>query len=208
MAESHLEVIHEFDVSAGWIIYNGRKVNPFDIVDALEGTGSKIYLHDLDSRMKNRPQLDLVQDLSLEVVLWYDGGLRTAESVIDPLVAGAEMVAVDPASMRNEAEFEHVMKLTNAVFLDVLSEHEDRIPDYSKSFTAGTGLAKLLRMGYENFLIKPEEISAFEKTDHDVILNLWLRMEKTERLPPHSGTKVKVRGTVKGIAELVVEDEH
>lgn len=208
MAEDQLEVVHEFDVSSGWIIYKDRKINPFDIVDALEGTGSKLYLHDLDSRMKNRPQLDLVQDLSLEVVIWYDGGLRNAESVIDPLVAGAEMVAVDPASMRDEAEFEHVMRLTSAVFLDVLSEHEDRIPDYSKSLTVGSGLTKLLRMGYQNFLIRPDEISVFENTDHDVILNLWLRMENTDRLPPHISAKVKIRGNVKGIEDLVVEDEH
>lgn len=208
MAESTLEVIHEFDVSAGWVVYAGRKINPFDIVDALQGSGAKLYLHDLDSRERNRPQLDLVQDLTLEVGLWYDGGLRNAESVIDPLVAGAEMVAVDPASMKDEAEFEHVMRLTSSVFLDALSEHEDRIQDYNKSLTGSSGLAKVLRMGYQNFLISPEEIPVFENVDHDVVLNLWLRMQKQDRLPPHSDVKVKIRGTVKGISELVIEDEH
>lgn len=205
MPTSAIETIREFDIRGGWAIHEGRMVDPFDIVDALQGTGAKIYVHDLDGRARNRPQLDLVQDLSLEIVLWYDGGIRHSEGVIDPLVAGAEMVALDPAYLKGEAEFERVLKLTGNVFLDLLSEHEDRVPDFNKSITSGSGMARLLSMGYESFVIWPGEELAFENTGFEEKVNLYLRQAgPNEKALPVSG---KIKGVVKGISELVIEDE-
>ncbi len=205
MPTSDIETIHEFDIKGGWAIQEGKRVDPFDIVDALQGTGAKIYVHDLDGRARNRPQLDLVQDLSLEVVLWYDGGIRQSEGVIDPLVAGAEMVALDPAYLKGEVEFERVLKLTSNVFLDLLSEHEDRIPDFNKSITSGSGMTRLLSMGYQNFVIRPGEELAFENTGFEGQVNLYLRQgSPNEKSLPASG---KIRGIVKDLSELVIEDE-
>ncbi len=207
MDAKKLELIYEFDVEAGWTVYSGKRMDPFDIVDALHGTDSKVYLHDLDSRAKGRPQLDLVQDLSLEIGVWYDGGARVADNVIDPLVAGAEMVALDPAYMKNETEFDHIMKLTNNVCLDLLSEHEDRIPDYNGSVVAGRGLSTLLGMGYRNFVIRKDELGAFDSIQFDGVASVWIRDGEMPSNGAEWHRRTNVAGTVKGIGELVIEDE-
>ena len=208
MTGANLETIYEFDVSGGRVVYGGQKLDPFDIVDALHGSDSKIYLHDLDSRLKGRPQLDLVQDMSLEMTIWYDGGIRQAEGVIDPLVAGAAMVALDPAYMKSMPEYEHVMKLTNNVILDILSEHEDRIPDYNKHLITAGGIRTLISTGYQNFLIGQDELVSFDQQTAEQKINVWVRTGQSRERITGLPQCVELKGNVMSIAELVTDDER
>lgn len=208
MTEPGQEHIYEFEISGGWAIFGEKRLSPFDIVDTLQGTQAKLYLHDLEGRHRNRQQLDLIQDLSLEIGIWYDGGIRTAEGVIDPLVAGAEMVALDPTYMSDMVEFEHVMRLTSSVILDLLSEHEDHVPDYNRRLSAGKGLDSILRLGYVNFLIGPAELGEFEALaagDHAGI-GVWLRTEEPAERSAGIPRNFRINGVVRSIEGLVTED--
>lgn len=208
MTPEGLEKIYEFEVLDGFALYKGKKIDLFDIVDALHGSDSRLFLHDVECRKRNRPQLDLIQDLSLEVGIWYDGCFRTADSTIDPLVAGAEMVVIDPAYMKSITEFEHVMRLTSNVIIDLLSEHEDRVHDFNNRMTTPAGLSRILGLGYLNYLIAPDDLAALAEAFGGKNAMVWIRTDQPWKTSGSFTAGLKIAGTVRSLSELVIEDEH
>jgi len=85
--------------------------------DALERHG-RALLWDMDGIEGNRPQLDLLKDYE-GLGLWVDAGVRSAEGVIDVLVAGADKVVVGTKSLRALEELQKAFSLTENVLLQV-----------------------------------------------------------------------------------------
>ena len=110
--------IIEFDLTKGYALIDDEKTDPFDIIDAIQGESDLLLMHDLDSLNKNKQQLDVLQDMAEEVGIWYEGGLRYADSLIDPLVSGAQKVVVGNAYFRDE-EYEKAIRMTDSVEIDI-----------------------------------------------------------------------------------------
>lgn len=54
----------------------------------------RVYVVDRRGVQRNKPDVDLLQDLAGETELWVDAGPRYAEDVVDLLIAGASHVVV------------------------------------------------------------------------------------------------------------------
>jgi len=87
-------------------------VDPFDVLDRVRQTYSRIYLVDLDGIERGDVQLEYVQEFSRDVDLWVDSGVSTAESAIDVLVAGATKAVLSSASLNRPDELKRAWALS------------------------------------------------------------------------------------------------
>lgn len=98
---------------------SGAPYDLFDVLDRLSPSFSLLYLADLDGLEENDPQLDYVQELSREMPLWVDSGVRRADQAIDVLVAGAQRAVLSSAYLRGPRELRRAWKLSTELVFEV-----------------------------------------------------------------------------------------
>lgn len=86
-----------------------------DLADKFE----KLYIADDDGISKNKPQLDVVQELCDEIPTLYEGGVRYASNVIDMLITGAEKAVVGTATLASLEDLRGAFKLSENITLKV-----------------------------------------------------------------------------------------
>ncbi len=202
--------IIEVDVSGGYVITDGERIDPFDVVDSLHGTGDKILIHDMDGRRRNKHQLDMIQDLSAEITVWYEGGFRRADNLIDPIVAGAEEIVVGRGHF-TMAEFETAIRITDSVVIDADFEHTDGVKDAGFSEQSLFRMRDLFNMGYSGFILSPDKIEGLSEFIGKADMNLWIRTgESIDSLSQLSrefpALMTKVQGRIASISELEDKD--
>lgn len=207
---STLRII-EVDVSRGYVIANGERMDPFDVVDSLHGSDDKMLLHDLDGRKRNKHQFDLIQDLSAEIAIWYEGCFQRADNIIDPIVAGAERIIVDTGNF-TVTEFEAAIRMTDRVVIDMDFEYSDGVRNAGFSSQANFKLRNLLEMGYTDVILSPENVKSLSGSTGSTDVNLWIRTDKPLEDSPQlskssSDPLVKVRGRIAPLRELEDKDD-
>jgi hypothetical protein len=79
----------------------------------------KVYVEDLDGIDRNKPQLDIVQEICDEIPTLYEGGARFAGNVIDLLITGAEKAVVGTATLVSLEELRGAFKLSENITFKV-----------------------------------------------------------------------------------------
>jgi uncharacterized protein related to proFAR isomerase len=102
----------------------------------------KLYVADEDGISRNRPQLDLVQEVCDEIPTLYEGGVRFANNVIDMLITGAEKAVVGTATLVSLDELRGAFKLSENITLKV--DFRDGIVSFDPSI-AGRAFLDLSR---------------------------------------------------------------
>jgi phosphoribosylformimino-5-aminoimidazole carboxamide ribonucleotide (ProFAR) isomerase len=102
----------------------------------------KLYVADDDGIGKNKPQLDVVQELCDEIPTLYEGGVRVAGNVIDMLITGAEKAVVGTATLMSLDELRGAFKLSENITLKV--DYRDGIVSFDPSI-AGRAFLHLSR---------------------------------------------------------------
>ena len=202
--------IIEVEVSGGYVISGEERIDPFDVVDSLHGSDDKILLHDTDGRRRNKQQLDLIQDLSAEITVWYEGGLRNSDNIIDPIVAGAERVVVNPAYF-SANEFESAIRMTDGVVIDLDFEHADNIRDVGSSEQGDIRLRNLLGLGYSEVILSPSRLKEVVVSLPGAALSFWIRTdgpveEPSQLLKRIPVSAANVKGRVVSLKELEEKD--
>ena len=90
----------------------GAPFDPFDVVDRLTQEYSMLYVVDLDGLEHGDPQLDYLQEISRDVTLWVDGGVRTAEQAIDILISGARRAVLSSAVLHGPRQLKRAWRLS------------------------------------------------------------------------------------------------
>ncbi len=93
--------------------------DPFDVVDRLTPEYSLLYVVDLDGIDRSDPQLDYLQELSRDIALWVDAGVRSSDQAIDILVAGAHRVILSSAYLRGPNALGRAWKLSTELVFEV-----------------------------------------------------------------------------------------
>jgi len=126
-----------------------------------------VYVADLDGLEKNKPQLDVVQELCDEIPTLYEGGVRFGSNVIDLLVTGAEKAVIGTATLVSFEELRGAFKLSDNIVLKV--DFRDGIVSFNPSIAGRDPLAlarEAREIGVENMILPPELASkapAFKK---------------------------------------------
>lgn len=98
---------------------SGAAFDIFDVVDRLSPKYPILYLADLDGLESNDPQVEYVQELSRDMPLWVDSGVRKADQAIDVLVAGAQKAVLSSAYLRGPKELRRAWRLSTELVFEV-----------------------------------------------------------------------------------------
>ncbi len=97
----------------------GTLFDPFDVVDRLAESSPLLYVVDLDGIERGDPQLDYLQEISRDVSIWVDAGVRSAEQAIDVLVTGARRVVLSSAHLNGPRELRRTWRLSTEVVFEL-----------------------------------------------------------------------------------------
>jgi len=97
----------------------GEFYDPFEVVDRLTEKYSLLYVVDLDGIEQEAAQLDYLQELSRDITLWVDAGVRTADQAIDVLVAGARRAVLSTAYLLGPKELRRAWRLSTQLAFEV-----------------------------------------------------------------------------------------
>ena len=106
----------------------GAPLDPFDVVDRLVADYSLLYVVDLDGIEHGNPQLDYLQEISRDMALWVDAGVRTADQAIDILVAGARRAVLSSAYLRSPKQLHRAWRLSSELVFEIELDHAHVAP--------------------------------------------------------------------------------
>lgn len=98
---------------------SGQGYDVFDVLDQLSPHYPFLYLVDLDGLERNDPQLEYIQELSRDMPLWVDSGVRHADQAIDVIVAGAQKAVLSSAYLRGPKELRRAWRLTTELVFEI-----------------------------------------------------------------------------------------
>jgi|SRR5271157_599565 len=138
----------------------GQPFDPFDVVDRLAQDHSILYVVDLDGIEHADPQLDYLQELSREVSLWVDGGVRTAEQAIDILITGARRAVLSSAYLHGPRQLKRAWRLSTELVFEMELDAGGRLvlADPSWGTEDPAELARIVReAGPDHLIMSPRE---------------------------------------------------
>lgn len=118
-----------------------------------------LYLVDLDGLEHGEPQLDYLQELSRDITLWVDGGVRTADQAIDILVTGARRAVLSSAYLQGPRQLKRAWRLsTELVFEMEFESGRLALGDAGWGSEDPTEVARIVReIGPDHVIISPRE---------------------------------------------------
>jgi len=133
--------------------------DPFDVVDRLAPKYPLLYIVDLDGISRRDPQLDYLQELSRDMTLWVDAGVRSSDQAIDILVAGAHRVVLSTAYLRGPNALARAWKLTTEVVFEIEMRGPGLTPQAGEWGTENpVELARKVReIGPDHLIVSPRE---------------------------------------------------
>ncbi len=137
----------------------GSAFDPFDVVDRLSTDYSMLYLVDLDGVEHGDPQLDYLQEISRDMTLWVDGGVRVADQAIDILVTGARRAVLSSAYLHGPRQLKRAWRLsTELVFELEFDSGTLALADGGWGATDPVELARVVReIGPDHLIVSPRE---------------------------------------------------
>ncbi|HYA11309.1 MAG TPA: HisA/HisF-related TIM barrel protein [Thermoplasmata archaeon] len=138
---------------------DGGKLDPFEVVDRLVAEYPLLYLVDLDGVERAEPQLDFLQELARDAVLWVDGGVRNADQAIDILVTGAQRAVLSSATLLGAKEVRRSWRLSTELVFEVELDAQGLVAPGDWGTTDPLELVRVVReVGVDHVVVSPREI--------------------------------------------------
>ena len=118
----------------------------------------KLYIMDLDGLERNKPQLDIVQRLSDDFGVLYEGGARRGSNIIDFIMAGAEIAYLNTASAESIEEIEIALSYSENIGLKI-DWNQGVIGEGFKSKSLQNIMSESAKLGIRDFVVPIEIIS-------------------------------------------------
>ena len=129
------------------------------------------YVIDINGLIKNRPQINIIQEMSKEKNLWVESGVRFAEDMIDVLMAGAEYAVLNSMLVGLD-ELKKICALSQNLMLH-MERKNDRVHQMNIEHFADkakdAGIKKFVMGSRDYWLVKTlaknVEVYVFAKND-------------------------------------------
>lgn len=142
----------------------------------------KVYVEDLDGIDRNKPQLDIVQEICDEIPTLYEGGARFAGNVIDLLITGAEKAVVGTATLVSLEELRGAFKLSENITFKV--DFRDGIVSFDPTIARRDFLAlarEVKDIGVGEFIVPPSLASEASRNKKELGYSLGVIAPVSER---------------------------
>jgi phosphoribosylformimino-5-aminoimidazole carboxamide ribonucleotide (ProFAR) isomerase len=129
------------------------------------------YVIDINGLIKNRPQINIIQEMSKEKNLWVESGVRFAEDMMDVFMAGAEYAVLNSMLVGLD-ELKKICSLSQNLMLHIECKndrvHQMDIEDFADK-AKEVGIKKFVMESRDYWLIKKlaknAEMYIFAKKD-------------------------------------------
>ncbi len=123
-------LIPEIHIRNGKILEpgTGKELEPVPLMRKLESVLSTddedavFYLIDLDGMAKNRFDIEVLERLGEEFRIWFKGGFRKAEFLMDALILGAEVAVMDSSTVLSLKELERAVSMSDKISFSIESD--------------------------------------------------------------------------------------
>jgi len=149
------------------------------LASKLSDSYKRLYLFDVDGASRNKPQLDIAQEICDEIPTMYEGGVRYSQNVIDVLIAGADKAVIGTATLASLNDLRGAFKLSENITLKV--DYRDGIMSFDPAI-AGRAFLDLYRetaqIGVSDFVVPMNlaEEAAKAKKEHGFSLGVFATM--------------------------------
>jgi phosphoribosylformimino-5-aminoimidazole carboxamide ribonucleotide (ProFAR) isomerase len=141
-----------------------------------------VYVADIDGLDRNKPQLDVVQELCDEIPTLYEGGVRFGLNVIDMLVTGAEKAVIGTATLTSLEELRGAFKLSDNIILKV--DFRDGIVSFDPQIAGRDFLAlarEVREIGVDNLVVPADLASDAARSKEELRFTLGVFAPASER---------------------------
>lgn len=142
----------------------------------------RVYVADIDGLERNRPQLDIVQELCDEIPTLYEGGVRFGSNVIDMLITGAEKAVVGTSTLTSTEELRVAFKLSDNIIFKV--DFRDGIVSFDPNIAGRDFLAlarEVKEIGVGEFIVPPSLASEASRNKKELGYSLGVIAPVSER---------------------------
>lgn len=142
----------------------------------------RVYVADVDGLERNRPQLDVVQELCDEIPTLYEGGVRFGGNVIDMLITGAQKAVVGTATLASLEELRGAFKLSDNIIFK--ADFRDGIVSFDPQIAGQDflALARAVReIGVDEIVVPPSLASDAAKSRKELRFRLGVFAPTSER---------------------------
>jgi phosphoribosylformimino-5-aminoimidazole carboxamide ribonucleotide (ProFAR) isomerase len=94
---------------------------PVEYIQKVLEKFEKAFVFDLDGIQRNKPQWSILKKFETKD-LWVDAGVRTADSIIELFIAGANKVVLSTSSLWHHREIEDAYKLSENLMIRIALE--------------------------------------------------------------------------------------
>ena len=148
---------------------NGHVLSLNEILGELEDY-ERIYYLDIDGINKNKPQIDVIRELSLRKEIWGDTGARDENGITDAFVAGIHRAVLSTKTAYKWDAFKKASKMSDELIMGI--DMEDNIISPSEEIRKWS-LREIIRKGIEldidTFVIADLSESGFERRTLDML---------------------------------------
>ncbi len=138
---------------------SGAAFDVFDVIDRLSPQYPLLYFADLDGLERNDPQLEYIQELSRDMPLWVDSGVRRADQAIDVIVAGAQKAVLSSAYLQGPRELRRAWRLSTELVFE-LETIDGRLESVDPGWQTNDPLAIVRAargVGVDSVVLSPRE---------------------------------------------------
>jgi uncharacterized protein related to proFAR isomerase len=125
-----------------------------EFASKLSDNFKKVYVADEDGITRNKPQLDVVREISEGIPTLYEGGVRFSNNVIDMLITGAEKAVIGTTTLSSLDDLRGAFKLSENIIFKV--DYRDGIVSFDPAI-AGRAFLDLSRdvraVGIADFIV-------------------------------------------------------
>ena len=125
-----------------------------EFASKLSDNFKKVYVADEDGITRNKPQLDVVREISEGIPTLSEGGVRFSNNVIDMLITGAEKAVIGTTTLSSLDDLRGALKLSENIIFKV--DYRDGIVSFDPAI-AGRAFLDLSRdvraVGIADFIV-------------------------------------------------------
>jgi len=130
-AESKLDVVPTVSIKDGEVVIvrkkkyerledeDGEPLAPALFVEQVLKQYKRILLVDINGIERNRPQVELIQDIAELGEVWLDPGIRHADGIIDLLVCGVEAVVMATKTVAGVDQLAAAFEMSENIYLSI-----------------------------------------------------------------------------------------
>ncbi len=148
---------------------NGHVLSLNEILEELADY-EKIYYLDIDGINKNKPQIDVIRELSLRKEVWGDTGARDENGITDAFIAGLTRAVISTKTAYKWEVFEKAAKMSDELIMGIDIDEDIISPSETiRKWSLREMIRKGIDLDIDTFVIADLSEGGFERRTLDML---------------------------------------